>query len=441
MKIAILGNMNNNGFALMRYMRDLGVNADLIMFLDDGNNHSSHFSIESDTWDFDKWKKFIIDADIVNSYAFPLQRSFFSKIIFSLLYFFRVFMKKENFFLAKPTGKTGRKDFIDLLEKYDVYIGSGATPAIFESLEKNLTVFMAYSLGIEYIEEEYFLNKRNSKNFFTRYFAKRMYELQAKGLRNTKILINSEFTSTKKAYKKLNLDAKACQIPVVYFEKSKEDKFSKNLKSAIKKINSYKFKIISHARHQWVKPKGFKTNQWKRISKNNQMLLYGFKDFIERTNKIDSILCLFEYGEDFLESKKLCKELRIESNIIWLPKMQRKEIIELIRLSSVGVGEFYDQGVIWGGTGWEILGAGKPLIQKFSDKSLKEFQEEFHFPAPPILQSNTILDISANLEKLYKNEDLTLELGRKSSEWFAENNAYSSSKHLISMISNYKKDL
>ena len=121
--------------------------------------------------------------------------------------------------------------------------------------------------------------------------------------------------------------------------------------------------------------------------------------------------------------------------------MQRKEIIELIRLSSVGVGEFYDQGVIWGGTGWEILGAGKPLIQKFSDKSLKEFQEEFHFPAPPILQSNTILDISANLEKLYKNEDLTLELGRKSSEWFAENNAYSSSKHLISMISNYKKDL
>ena len=59
MKIAVLGNMNNNGFALMRYLRDIGQEADLLLFDDDEDNYSSHFSLKADTWHLEKWKKYV----------------------------------------------------------------------------------------------------------------------------------------------------------------------------------------------------------------------------------------------------------------------------------------------------------------------------------------------------------------------------------------------
>mgnify|MGYP003315039633 CR=1 FL=1 len=40
----------------------------------------------------------------------------------------------------------------------------------------------------------------------------------------------------------------------------------------------------------------------------------------------------------------------------------------------MGVGEFYKNGVIWGGTGWEVLSQGLPLIQGFN-KNDKESNE------------------------------------------------------------------
>ena len=164
MKIAILGNMNNNGFALMRYLRDLGVEADLILFLDDGVGNSSHFSIESDTWNLKKWEKYIYEVNIVNSYAFPLEKIFLIKYFFILIYLLRRLFGASNSLSLRPNKKSDKKFFLDLINKYDVLFGSGATPAILDSIGKNLTIFMAYSNGIEYIDEEtqapYYYNTR-----------------------------------------------------------------------------------------------------------------------------------------------------------------------------------------------------------------------------------------------------------------------------------------
>ena len=57
MKVAILGNMNNNGFAIMRYLLDQGVDVDLILFDSDYLKGSEHFGIEKDTWYKEKYKK------------------------------------------------------------------------------------------------------------------------------------------------------------------------------------------------------------------------------------------------------------------------------------------------------------------------------------------------------------------------------------------------
>ena len=76
MKIALLGNMNNNNFALLRYFRDLGFDAHLLLFKNDGAGHSDHFKIESDTFKIEKWKPYIhqteISDNIVCAFNFPL---------------------------------------------------------------------------------------------------------------------------------------------------------------------------------------------------------------------------------------------------------------------------------------------------------------------------------------------------------------------------------
>ena len=79
-----------------------------------------------------------------------------------------------------------------------------------------------------------------------------MYNLQVKGLKNTKACINTEMSSTKKAYEEINISTYPIHLPIVYpFENNDKDSFSQNLKSVIKKIDSIDtpFIVLSHARH------------------------------------------------------------------------------------------------------------------------------------------------------------------------------------------------
>ena len=164
MKIAILGNMNNNGFSIMRYLRDLGEEADLLLFEDDGIGSSAHFSIKSDTWDYNKWRPFVKTLPAVNSYGQALSNNFISRIILKIIYPLRLLLKSKNALLTKPAKICDIDKLKQILCNYDFIIGSGATPAIMNSLNMKLSIFFAYSIGIEYLHEEFFALYRKSKN-------------------------------------------------------------------------------------------------------------------------------------------------------------------------------------------------------------------------------------------------------------------------------------
>ena len=102
MKIGILGNMNNNGFALLRYLRDLGEDAYLLLFRDDETGFSSHFSIKSDTWEYDKWKPFIKDLSAVNSYSQAISSNPFNRFILFLAYLVRKLINSPSAILTRP---------------------------------------------------------------------------------------------------------------------------------------------------------------------------------------------------------------------------------------------------------------------------------------------------------------------------------------------------
>ena len=119
-------------------------------------------------------------------------------------------------------------------------------------------------------------------------------------------------------------------------------------------------------------------------NKHNNWLIESFA--VVKTKFINKklLLILFEYGKDVESSKKLCKKLNIEDSVHWFPTMERKDILCLINKVDVVASEFYTgEGIMWGGTGWETLIMGKPLIIGFNFKK-KYFEKLFGFPPPPI---------------------------------------------------------
>ena len=117
MKIALLGNMNNNNFSLMRYFRDLGEDAHLFLYSTDGVGTLSHFKPQDDSIEFDKWAQFIHYLDFEESY-----RSLFI----------------DPIRLTRPVN-TNKVKYI--FKNFDILIASGLTPAILDRCGLKLDIF------------------------------------------------------------------------------------------------------------------------------------------------------------------------------------------------------------------------------------------------------------------------------------------------------------
>ena len=96
MKVAIIGNMNNNNFSLLRYLRDSNIDATLFLFENDGNYFSSHFNYTSDTFEVEKWEAHITKTKIINSRSQVLGFNFFLNLYFYISHFLlNIFSKKK----------------------------------------------------------------------------------------------------------------------------------------------------------------------------------------------------------------------------------------------------------------------------------------------------------------------------------------------------------
>ena len=133
-------------------------------------------------------------------------------------------------------------------------------------------------------------------------------------------------------------------------------------------------------------------------------------------------MILFEYGEDYIESKILCQKLEIEEHVLWIKKIDRKSILLILDHVDVGVGEFYKiKNLIWGGAAVEILSSGIPLIHGgyFKKDNFKKF---YKIPVPPILFANSKNEIYDHMLYLFENNEYRTRIGDKSLNWI--NNYY-----------------
>lgn len=422
MKIGLIGNMNNNNFAFMRYLIDLGYDAKLIIFKSEIMGNSSHFSPDSDSWQMEKWNKYIVQCDLsedpVSIFNFPISYLLSIRTVLKKLY--------SNINIIKKPVSNNK--IFNIFSDYDFLIGSGITPSILNKAGLKLDIFFPYSFGIEWLGSPTFLNKLNSNNFIVRFIAKKILNKQLNALKLANSILCVSDDVTKNVLNKYDLKFKSSLYPMLYnLEKlptknlTKDNEANYRIGELVKEINKSDFSIFCHSRHIWVNDNLFGENDWKKMNKNSDWIIRAFANFLKKKSKKNPILILFEYGKDFEISKKLCIDLKIDKHVFWLPILERKNIMWFLSKINVGVGEFYEiENMLFGGTGYEILSSGKPFIQSFNFDE-KSFFNQYSVPLPPVLSASNIQEIENQLISLSTDKNLYDEISRSSKEWFNNN--------------------
>lgn len=145
MKVAFIGNMNNNNFALMRYFRDIGIDAHLLLTLDDGKNTLTHFTPDADTWEIERWSPYIHQTIIPNAT--------FAALDGPLNAFLKIYLNFKSFFYpqAQTLDPVTREQILIAFSEYDKLVGSGIMPAVLLRINRGLDLFYPYSTGIEFL--------------------------------------------------------------------------------------------------------------------------------------------------------------------------------------------------------------------------------------------------------------------------------------------------
>ena len=108
--------------------------------------------------------------------------------------------------------------------------------------------------------------------------------------------------------------------------------------------------------------------------------------------------------------------------------------MQIIKKCHIGVGEFYsEKKMIWGGTGWEVLASGRPLLQGF-DMNKNEFISQFGYPPPPMLKVNSPECIFKHLLSINNDPTIVDNIGKDALEWFNKHNGIELAKKWLNIL-------
>ena len=169
-----------------------------------------------------------------------------------------------------------------------------------------------------------------------------------------------------------------------------------------KKINSLfdfmkeeHFIVLAPARQLWN-------------TKGNDKYIKAFARFT-KINPNARLLSML-WSEDASKSLALCASLGISDKIIWLPPLPKKSLIKLFNASDVVLDQFILGS--WGTLTPEAMSCEKPVLMYYNEEYIKRTFGEI----PPILNSFSEEDILNNLIVL-QSEEKRIQIGKESREW------------------------
>lgn len=393
-RIALVGNMNNNAFSQMRYFRDLGVDAVVFPFSTDAEGQAAHFSPQCDTYRWDTWRKYVCPLPIPNS----------NKAVSRALPWLR--------------NSPSLKSFADALAGFDFVLGTGIAPALFERMGRRLDGFGPYSVGIEFYGTPNFLKVARQKSV-RGMVHRRVRAMQARGVQRAGVCFNADMGLTRESFDELGVAFERLPTPMVYSgELYGSGELSPQAGEAARRMRTADLALFSASRHIWIRPPSMSERGWRCTNKNSDWPFRALARFVAEHPAARPLLVSVDYGPDAGATKKLVADLGLEQFVFWLPVLPRREIMALLSHADIGVGEFLvDDGLLWGGTGFEVLAAGRPLLQTLNFTQ-EGFVSQFGYSPPPIFAAKGADEIVAHLRRIYADKAYAAKLGVNSAEWF-----------------------
>ena len=429
MKIGLIGNMNNANFAIMRYFRDMGADAHLLLYANDGQKSLSHFKPESDTWSMEKWQPYIHQTLIPNALVTALD--FPSSWLMASRSMFRSWFGRQDGWARPISRALIRSTYVG----YDRLMASGITPASLARAGLSLDLFFPYSTGVEFLRSGEFVQRFDGMLGINRLVGEHIARRQSAGIRAARHVLNAEMGLTHDVLINIGVVPIKLAIPAVYVEASMPDAPpSKVLLDASKVMADSSFTILHQARLFWTNPGSYSPEAWLNEDKHNDWLVRSFALLINERPQLNPRLLMVEYGTDVETTKALISELGITAYVHWLPKMDRRELMWLLSRVDIGVGEFYDvPRILWGGTGWEALAHGKPLLQGFNFAD-GEYEQIFGHPPPPMLPVRTRDDILRNLLHMADHPEKLAVIGSGAKTWFNRYNGVGLARQWLDLL-------
>ncbi|MEB3220987.1 MAG: hypothetical protein VKS61_02820 [Candidatus Sericytochromatia bacterium] len=429
MRIGLLGNMNNNFFALMRYFRDLGADAHLMLYDNDGVGNLAHFRPEDDTWHLARWQPYIHQTGLQNG---PLGGA---ALPWAVAQYLKTLLRGgvpgaqrwPRLALANPVRRA--------LAPYEVLLGTGVAPALAARGGRALDGFFPYACGIEFVASPEDHPRLTRGGWLRRSIYRSTAHAQIAGLRRTRVCFNADMGLTATTFESLGIPFRALALPMVYNREAVNlSRASEPLHHALDKMGQAGFRIVAHARHHWRQPATHAAKDWHQENKHNDWLIRAFAQLVQLRPTREPLLVLLEYGKDVEASRALCQDLGIADRVLWMPKRPRREIMVLLEACDLGVGEFLlPPGTLWGGTGWEVLAAGRPLMHGFPFGE-GAFERALGHPPPPLLAVQREEDVLAGLLAAADDPGAMARIGRDSGAWFERHNGIGLARHWLEAL-------
>ncbi|MGN6475597.1 MAG: glycosyltransferase [Flavipsychrobacter sp.] len=401
-RIALVGNMNNNFYALTRYLREAGYDAHLFFRL-----AMDHFQPKADTFG-EEYKEYCHQVD----------------------------------WLDKGFHNADKKKIKEELSGFDFFIGQGEEAALAYACGYNIDVYYPYGSDVykySHLPQEYTWKAKLKSlvvNDATRPTYAQMKEgTMAKYLRgaivNARYILaestNDEFEAKLKelaykgAYEKV-------AMPFVYtgeFAMLENGFIPPNpvLQPMQKIREEHDFILMYHGRQEW------KTFHNPFTIKNTHHLFIAFASYLKKNHASKSCLVMLEYGSDVDHSKALINELGIADKVFWFPKMYRKELMYIVKNADVCCGEF-NYSYLTFGTVVEAMFMKKPVITYRQDSLYTDVYPKLY----PCFNAREPEEIEEAIATAIANPQLVKQMGEEAYAWVTENFIQKPLQRLIQII-------
>ena len=375
MRVAIIGNMNNNSNNLIRYLRREGIDATLLFY----GNEAKHF---------------VPDADNVDGIDYPnatLSWGSYAKLL-------------------TTSSQTIARD----LAPFDFLIGSRLAPAYAAKAGRSLDIFMPTGGDLHMLP---MFSGFLPKDFFKYLVFSRM---QRKGIRRSKVLYwdatNVELEEKIRAVV-AGMDRIKCAIPAIYYPEYEGEGLQKRLAQS-EWIDVFKaakadcdYLLLHHVKQVWL-PRTIRL-YGEFHAKGNDQIVHGLAEYYSNNPTKNIKIAMVRYGTDYNETEKLAEQLGVSEKILWFPQLPRKELMLAIGVADAVIGEVTRSWFSYG-TILEAMVMSKTVLHNREDHL---YPEKRLYPMLRIFDGPSV---AAALNKIANGEADLIAMGAEAKKWLVE---------------------